>query len=242
MNLQELLDFINFIINKEQSGKYVSPSQYTLLLISGSYKFFKKYFDVPEEYQIGMPMSRIQWEITDVVREKLSRFWVAMDSVNALTLTQGFAEKPTNMFFTDYFTSPTGGVGSFRKGYQFDSQKNNVVTSPTEVNPIGTIRGGNLEFAPSSMETVNFYYLRRPLDPYFDFYVDDNDNVIYLKPGETSPASGATPASHASLSVELDWDIDCILDIIEIILEDIGVGINRSEIVQYANQKQVKGV
>lgn len=242
MNLQELFDFINFIINKEQSGKCITPSQYTLVLRKANYSFFKKYFDVPEEYQVGMPMSRIQWEITDVTKEKLSRFMVALDAANAnpLGLTSGFATKPTDMFFTDYFTSPSGGVGSFRKGYQFDSQKINCVTAPTEKHPIATIRGGNIEFAPSSMETVNFYYLRRPLDPNYDFYLDEDDNIIYLPPGETSPTTG-TPADHDSESVELDWNVDCIWDIVEIILEDVGVGINRGEIVQYANQKQVKG-
>lgn len=242
MTLQEILDFIYFIINKEQSGKFIKPDEFTGLLRSANYKFFKKYFGVPEEYQIGVPMSRIEWEITDVIKEKLSRFMVSLDEANgnALEVMNGFATKPSDMFFADYFTSPSGHPGSFRKGYQFDSQKQNPVTSPTERNPIATVRADMIEFAPDTMANVNFYYLRRPNEPKYDFYVDTNDNVVYLAPGETSPSDG-TPANHVSTSVELDWDIDCIWDIIEIILEDVGIGINRAEVIQYANQKQIKG-
>lgn len=243
MNLQELLDFLNFIINKEQSGRFINPKEYTRVLQRSSYTFFKKYFDVPEEYQVGMPQSRIQWEITDTVKEKLSRFMVQMDLANAnrLQLTNGFATKPTDMFYMDYFISPEGGVGRLRKGYQMDKAKQSRLVPPTTAKPVATERGDRFEFAPNTMAEVDFYYLRRPNDPVFDYYLDQNDNIIYLPPGQTSPSTG-NPANHVSTSVELDWDVDCIWDIAQIILQDFGIGINRAEIVQYATQKESRGL
>lgn len=235
MNLQSFLNFLNFIINKEQSGRFISPTEFTLLLQVANYKFFKKYFDVPEEYQVGVPMSRIQWEITDVVKEKLSRFMVE----TTIVLTNGVGAKPADMFFEDYFTS-SSGLGRILKGYEFEKAKNNAVTKPTESYPAATIKNTTIEVAPSTLTSITFNYLRRPNEPIFDYYVDTNDNIVYLAPGETSPADG-TPANHLSTSVELDWDIDCIWDIAYYILEDIGMGINRETIVQYANNKQIKG-
>ena len=243
MNLQEIYDFIGFIINKEQSGKYISPNEFTSLLRAANYRFFKKYFDVPEEYQVGMPISRIQWELTDTVKRKLSRFMESNDEANgnALAVTNGFATLPTDMFFHDYFAS-SKGLGRILKGYQFNSIKNNPVTFPTEDRPIATVRNNTtIEIAPNTLTKVDFYYLRRPKDPKYDFYVSAQGKTVYLAPGETSPSTGV-PANKASESVELDWDQDCIWDIIALILEDVGMSITRGEVVQYANQKQATGV
>jgi hypothetical protein len=239
MNLGDVLDFINFIINKEQSGKFISPREFTLMLRHANYKFFKKYFDVPEEYQVGQPLSRIQWEITAVAKKKLRRFMVALDSTGVSIDSEGFFTIPLDMFFYDFFSSTTG-VGRFVKGYEFDSILHNSITFPTQKRPIATIKGLEVKFAPADIIIDTFNYLRYPEEPNFDFYVDVNDNVIYLEPGQTSPPTG-TPPSHLSESVELDWDVECIWDIIQYILEDVGLGINRAEVIQYANNRQTTG-
>ena len=241
MNLQDLLDFLNFIINKEQSGRFISPREFTLLLREANYKFFKKYFDVPEEYQIGNPMSRIEWELTDVVKEKLSRFMTELSfkNNNPLAVSNGIAQKPADMFFEDYFAS-SSGLGRILKGYEFEKISRNPVTGPTEDYPIATIKSNTIQVAPETITAISFHYLRRPEEPNFDYYVDENDNIIYLEPGETSPTTG-NPANHPSESVELDWDVDCIWDIAYIILENMGIGINREQVIQYAQTKQIKG-
>jgi len=242
MNLFDLLDFINFIINKEQSGKHIDPQQFTLLLKRANYKFFKKYFGVPEEYRPGMAMASIQWEITDTIKDKLSKFMVSMDDDggNPMVLTNGRAAKPADYFFRDYFSTTTG-TGRFLKGYQFSNSLKNSVTFPTEKNPIGKLEGDQFVFAPNTLNKVNFYYLRRPLDPFFDSYLDEDDNMVYLAPGETSPGT-AIPPNKLSESIELEWDQDCLHDIVEYILQDIGVGINRNDIAQYAQQNKTLGV
>jgi len=239
MTLNDVLDFINFIINKEQSGKFISPWEFTLMLRNASYKYFKRYFDVPEEYQVGQPLSRIQWEITSVAKKKLRRFMVTLGADDVTIDDDGFYEVPEDMFFYDYFSSSTG-VGRFVKGYEFDSIENNSVTFPTEKRPIATVRGDSIQFSPATITIGTFSYLRYPDEPYYDYYVDENDNLIYLAPDDTSPSTG-TPPNHASESVELDWDVECIWDIIQYILEDVGIGINRAEVIQYATNRKTTG-
>ncbi len=239
MNLQDVFDFINFIINKEQSGKYITPREFTLLLRNASLVFFKRYYDVPEEYQVGQPLSRIQWELTTAAKKKLKRFMAISDT---LPDSDGYLTSPSNMFYPDYFSTSTG-VGRFVKGYEFDSILTNPVTFPTEKRAIATERSNTvIEFAPKDLSVLNFHYLRIPNEPTYDFYIDADDNIVYLRPDETSPSTGATPANKASESVELDWDIECIWDIIQIILENVGIAINRGEVIQYANTKQTKGI
>lgn len=236
MNLQEFLIFLNYIINKEQSGKFISPNEYSLLLQRGSLKYFKKYFDVPEEYQIGMPMSRIQYEITDTVKKKMARF---MKSATKDDLGMGWsnvANIPTDLFQFDFFEY-TNGVGRQVKGYQYKKLINSSIKAPTESKPIMAIINNQMNFNPRPDDGFLFHYLRYPNTPNYDFYVDDNDNIIYLPPGSTVPQD-----NRASTSVELDWDIESIWDIAELILQDIGMSINRGEVIQYANQRETEGV
>lgn len=236
MNLRDVFDFINFIINKEQSGKYISAREFSLLLQHASLKYFKRYFDVPEEYQVGQPLSRIQWELTTTAKKKLTRFFKSA----SVTITNSQANYPSDIFYVDYFTTSTG-VGRILKGYQFDSIKNNPITMPTEKRAIATLRDNHIEFAPSSLSSVMLHYLAYPDTPNYMTYVDTNDNEVYLPPGQMSPADG-TPANTLSTSVELDWDIESVWDIIQIILEDVGIGVDRADVIQYANTKQIKGV
>lgn len=242
MNLQEVFDFINFIINKEQSGKFISPEEFTLLLRNNSIKFFKKYYDVPEEYQVGQPLSRIQWEITIAAKKRLQRFMITASAANGNALTvdsDGFADLPDDIFYYDYFNTDLG-VGRIVKGYEFDSISQNPITFPTDKRPIATIRNTKIQFLPTNLTNLQFHYLRYPNEPNYDYYIDQNDNVIYLAPGETSPPTG-TPPNKPSESVELDWDTESVWDIIQYILEDVGIGVDRGDVIQYANNKQVKG-
>lgn len=242
MNLQDVFDFINFIINKEISGKFISPREFTLLLQNNSFKYFKKFYDVPEEYQVGAPLSRIQWELTTTAKKKLQRFQVTASQANGNALTvdaNGYANMPSDIFYVDYFNNDQG-VGRIVKAHVFDDIKTNPITSPTKRDPIATIKQNRLQFAPQPDNTLEFHYLKYPATPNFDFYTDTNDNVVYLPPGTTSPADG-TPANHTSTSVELDWDDESIWDIIDYMLDDIGMGVDRADVVQFANTNQAKG-
>ena len=242
MNLQDIFNYINFIINKEMSGKFISPNEFTLLLQNNSFKYFKKFYDVPEEYQVGAPLSRIQWELTTTAKKKLQRFQVTRSTTNGNALAfdpLGFSSIPDDVFYIDYFNNDTG-VGRFIKAHVFDSVRTNPITMPTKKYPVGTIKSNRLQFNPVPDDTFEFHYLRYPEVPFYDFYTDANDVVHYLAPNETSPAD-ATPANKASESVELDWDDESVWDIIDYILDDIGMGIDRPDVVQFANQSQVKG-
>lgn len=235
MNLQDVFDFINFIINKEQSGKYITPREFTLLLRHANFKYFKKYYDVPEEYQVGQPLSRIQWELTTTAKKRLARFMTSATVVygdvpqtpDATTIyidTNGVGTYPTNMFYYDFFATASG-IGRFVKSYEFESIKTNPVTFPTASRPIATWREQQIHFASGDAQITQFHYLRYPNTPNYAFTVSAADVVTY----------------DPDNSTELDWDEESIWDIIQMILEDAGMGIDRAEVIQYANNRITKG-
>jgi hypothetical protein len=74
INVNEVYQYIEFLSRKAQSGGTFTPNEFNLVLPRVVKDLFRKYYGVPEEYQVGHPEPHIGADNTQLVRDYLSVF------------------------------------------------------------------------------------------------------------------------------------------------------------------------
>jgi len=223
MNLQEILDFINYVSNKEQSGKTFSPNQFNTLLPIVSTELFKQKYKHFEDTQ----------EITD----DLSAFkvWMGKDGVMPLEIdSNGYALLPTDYFhyssilYKQVTSNPDCSISIKNRPVdiltdaQWDSRLSCPITQPSLKYPIANFQNNFIRFAPKNIGFVDFVYLKEPIIPVYAYTIDSlTDAVVY------DPIN----------SVQLDWGDDSHIEICNLLLVKIGINLKEANLFQYATMK-----
>lgn len=74
ISTNEVYQYIEFLSRKAQSGGTFTPNEFNLVLPRVVNDIFRKYYGVPEEYQVGHPEPHIGADNTQLVRDYLSTF------------------------------------------------------------------------------------------------------------------------------------------------------------------------
>jgi hypothetical protein len=264
VNNYNLLSFINYCANKEQSGNTISPVEFTQLLQVCNLKYFKKKVGVPEEYQPGMPLPRQQFEITQSNSDSLSPFKKFMGEYNTDPLyidANGYSPLPDDYFyhsacsFLDAVNNPDCSptikprIVEVLTDAQWDAVTSSVIRPPSRKYPVMNYQSHFIRFAPIDLGQVQFIFLRYPTNPYYDYFIDSNGAYIYLEEGESHTlqpgeegSAGQTSGIVVSLSKELEWNEVGKLDIANLVLQHIGINLREGQLFQYADKVLKEGV
>lgn len=254
MTLKEIFDYIYFISNKEQVGNAFNIDKFNIVLKAVDLQFFKKKYGLPENYQVGQPLSNISYEVTNQITDDLSHLKVIMgDNVTPKLIvnTDGYATLPDNYIHCSYLLY-TENDESNTILVCTDAEWSNIVSStlkkPSKENPICNFTGGKIRFRPKNIGYVDFAYLRLPLPAHYDYYISANLEHIYLPPNTTHTllpneegSAGQTTGTVTSLSRELEWGNDLHLDICNFILSLIGINLRESDLAQWSESKLKNG-
>lgn len=83
INVNEIKQYTEFLAKKWQSGAIFTPDQFNLTIPNVVRSLVRKYYGIPEQYQVGNPMPAIAMDITQLVVDYLSALKQSMDlSVN----------------------------------------------------------------------------------------------------------------------------------------------------------------
>ncbi len=256
MTLDDLLKYVNYISNKENSGNTLSIEEYNTLLPVLSQKYFKKKYSVPEEFRVGMPFSRESYEITQSIIDSMHQFKKVMGVDTGLLSvnSSGIAQLPSDYMHVSsaYVQSVTSNADctndidyksiEFLTDAEYTYRLGSSIIQASEY-PVATIRKDYIQFLPKDIKYVNMTYLRTPNTPYYDSYIKiSTEEEIYLAPGETSPSTDASPAGKVSTSVELEYEDIDIIDIASILLDMISVNISDNRLKQFAKEMKITGV
>lgn len=234
MTLHEILKVINTISGEKLKGKVLTPEQYQIIIKQASLKHFKKKVGLPEEYQPGAPLPRQAYEITNLITMYLSPFKVQMGKTGSVPMrvdSNGFADSPTNMYYpgTMQYNS-SAGIENIRRidivsDQEWVDRHEDALQVPTWRNPIANIQNGYIRFSPITDKFVEFVYLKYPADPVYA-YTQNEGYVEY----------------DSINSTELEWDEVNQIDIIYIILFDLGINIGKPEVMAIADKVKTEGV
>lgn len=246
----QIFDLVNVIIRKEKEGDTISPADFSDLLYMCSEEKANSDYSYYEQSQV----------ITDSLR--------SLSASTAVSLTVGvgdFITAITNASKT--YWHATGVVTSTREvqlltSLQYNDYKYSDLLAPTADFPVCKIFGDGIYVLPTSITTVNFEYFQKPNVPFYDYYIDANDNYQYIEPGTVytllsgeeyedkedgtifnTPGDtiGVKPTNDANnMSVALSFPRNERIQIIYMILEKIGIALNEQDAVQYGLAKEQK--
>ncbi len=231
-----IYNLLNTIIRKEKEGQTISPEQYTELLQMGSWE------KANADYN--------QYENTQVLTDSL-RLLERRDSV---TIGAGSADLPSDYWhlMNAYHNNSTNGgkeVTPFDivTDEEFIEYQHSDLVQPTTFYPILTVYDDKVEIVPTSITGVALRYLKKPDEPFFDYYIDADDNIQYLEPGQVYTLQadeeyrdGTTVGDVTSISVELDFPEGERVQVLYIILEKLGVSLNEADALEYGIAREQK--
>lgn len=235
MLIDTIYRWVNFMSNKAQSGA-ISPDEFNLCLDALYLEPMKIKVGLPEEYQVGMPVARQSYQVSQTITDDLQRFIVPTT----------ISKSPNG-----YFALPTNYVAFSSLRYyqviqpeQCDEQPividnsveivtdgelslrlTNSITPPTFDYPIGAFYDKGIKVFPKDIDSVGLTYLRQPLKPFRNYTITANDENIFNPIG----------------SVDLEYPEIMHNDFAVIVAKYFGINLKDGDLINFANQRQLTG-
>jgi len=242
MNVQEILNYVNFRLNKEQSGRSMTEDQYNLILQVINIEYMKWKYGLPEEYQPGSPIPRQFWEATQKITDDMRWAKVKMGGQEGGQMVidvNGIAQIPSDylhyssIWFNYLKNNKECGNPPSKKVYSvevlFDAQVGDRIThpvkGPTLKYPFCCFYNSYIEFWPKELGAVEFTYIRVPRTPVYAYTVV-NDEPVY----------------NAAGSVQLEWPVDCHADIANLIVNLASENLRDQFMNQVSEQRKERGI
>lgn len=239
-DLQYIINFVNFILNKEQTGRSVKPEEWNIIFPYVNFAYFKRKFGLTEEFKPGMPFSKSAWEVVQQITDSLGVFKVIMGDTNSPMIidSDGHADKPSDYLhvssirYIKVTNDANCGVDTRLTPIEIltDAEWAHVVGSrirPPSFNyPVAMFQNTYIQFLPKNLQYVEFTYLRTPVTPVYAYTLNaTTDEVTYNQSGST----------------QFEWEENDISDIIMMILEYCGLNLKEDRIVQLSELKKQTG-
>jgi hypothetical protein len=229
-------------LNKEQSGRSLTQDEFNRVIPVAVYEYFKQKIGLPEAYQVGMPLSPQQWQLTQKISDDCRHLLVWMGGPDKQMLkmdTYGVANVPTDYvaFSSCYFPqqykkncddTPTEKPRTieFLPDAVWADRLSSPVKKPTEKYPVAKWFGNKIQFAPSTLGYVHFTYLREPVEPFLAVTEDDNNDYVY----------------DAANSVQIEFPKICLPDIANMVLNTMAQQIQSPLFIQTSQQRKIQGI
>lgn len=210
----------------------IAPDRFKQLCVVVNLDLFKVKMGLPEDYQLGAPISRQYLDATQRLTDE-TRF--LKQRVAAQPVASGIVAFPANYFRFDamrygYQRQVDGAAKVIWKPVEmmtedeYSDRAGNSIKEPTVKNPVCLIRSDGIYVYPTAIPQVDFSYIRYPVDPVFD-YVQETGYIT----------EGASPT-------EYEWPKHLHRDLTMMILGYIGINIREQQLEQYAEQHKAQGV
>ena len=177
-------------------------------------RHFRSRLGLPEGYRTGSVTQAV--ETTRLNQTDLSPFLV----INDFTPVAGVVTISDTAYILDFYsdTSRSSDIISYQ---EISSRLRDPQTAPTTTDLVAYIINGGLMVYPTTLTKVYVVYYREPVDPVFRIQTNITTHEMEY---------------NSSGSTELEWDDGNKLDIMHMILNDMGINISRAEVTQYATK------
>jgi len=179
-------------INSDLYGGSFAIDEFNNIIALVNESFVKDKYD---EY-VAAGMSR-----QEILATKLM---TSLSTSAALTFAAGSADLPSDYLF--YKAIGYGASGSQVPGDVVEediwvNRQDNTITGPTTSHPIYRLTTTTIRVLPSTITTLTeLYYIKEPTTPFLDYYIDSNDNKVFLDAGATTVAVGAGETTRAGVA------------------------------------------
>lgn len=229
MTLLEIINIINFIVGDRSPDIGFTPKRFGQMLHIASLKHYKRKLGLPEEYQPGMPLPRQAFDITQKITEDMRGFKIELSGNNMLKFYNGKAAYPDRYYYPSSMSAvrEDGGMKkvTFVTDQRMDEMMGNYVDIPSYEYPVATFQNDYIQIAPESITKAKFVYLRLPEKPVYSVKVINGVSVY-----------------DSQNSTQFEWDEVNQIDIMAILLSDLGISLRREDVMQVAEKHKIQGI
>lgn len=207
-NLGDVVDYVSFILNKDQKGGRLNPSRIRTVIKAVNIEYLN---DIRAQYENNSVIS-------DDTRVVINTKGDAVIPTPLMTDVNGFVSLPDDyrhFSSLDYLKTVSGDCDNkptrinvpveMLTDSEFQTRMSSRLKGPSEKYPIGTIQNQRLHVLPAKKRRLALTYWKNPSTPYFD-YIVSNGSIVYLPPGEAHDGTNPEAVSGTlSRSVEFDW-------------------------------------
>lgn len=242
MDNGQIYEFVTTILRKEKEGSALTPERFNLMLQES---MWEKANDEYKKFELSQVL-------TDTLRQLKTEQQINISGTGEYDLS-GLTHDywhPSALYYDN--------VGDIRRieivtGLEWSERVTSSLLAPDYVYPICKFTrdaSGNyiIKFEPlTGFSTVTFDYLRKPTDPFYDYYYNANDELVYLQPGASYTLQageeyrdGTTSGTVNSISVELPFPEGDRLDVAYMILQKLGIPVKEQMAVEYGAAREAK--
>jgi hypothetical protein len=245
MKLNAVLDFVNFIIAKEQSGNILSPSKFNTLLTVVNLEMYNSKVQEAEMYanQNSIPFTQAlfgQKTLKEFHKKQSITFSSGIYTLSSLDFTFGYWGALNHIQFNRRKIELVSDN-------KLNDMRNNLLYDPIEFYPVATLINNSIYVYPSNITTAEFFYMTIPNSPVYDYYLDQYQNKVYLEAGadhllttgETGSAGQVSGQTVGSLTVELEWNELMHTDFCYELIKKLSPHLDKAQLYQYAQQEKV---
>lgn len=226
MTVEEIRQWVDFELNKNQTGGTLSPEEYNLCLSWANQEYFKIKYGLPEQYRPGMPLPAQAWSVTQENIDALSPFLTAKGGRDYPQLKidiDGRATIPSDYVHASSIRYNDLAVEILSNDV-VGNRLQSPITYPDKKYPICTFYSGYIQFYPKDLGYVNFDYLRMPETPVWAYTIV-NDVPVY----------------NPIASVQLEYAPIYHMDIANLIVSYAASNLRDQLAIQLAEQRKIQG-
>ncbi len=217
MTLYDILNIVNFLINEKRADRDV--------LTRGQ---FNRLIRVKN-------LEKFTYEVDQKNFGNLRPFTVVMGENNTMPMVidqNGLALKPNNYYMTRSISHSYLKNGQLRvapiplvEDEKWDDILSSSIEYPTREYPVANIKADYIRFRPKDLRYATFTYIQTPQTPEMAIKVINGYNQY-----------------DANNSSELQWDENLQVDLIDMLLRDLGISMKREDLVNIAENEEVKKI
>lgn len=256
-----LKNYVQYLAAKDVAGGYIPPDRWNEMLPIVVNKIVRKYYGPPEEYQPGMPLPKISYEITQLVSDYISQLKV--EAVLVIS-ANGKSTKPSD--YLHYSSLAVNKFISFTEEEKKDIEERKVLSRCCK-----TVQGKmeqSLNMVHSTWRPVTVVpeknrwayldsSLRKPTVRYpiavflgsdaIQFYPENlvAAHLTYIRYPLTAKwgytITGGIPVYDSATSVNVELPEICADELAVSILDRLGITIRERELVDWSRYIKERG-
>lgn len=179
MTLQEIFDYVNFVISKDVSGQVLDPVRFNTLLNAVNVEYFRAESD--KLLALSAQPSEVKetaYSLSPV--KKFVEEWITYACSSGVETVPVDFEVPLAM--TALINNRLKNVKIMTED-EFAVARTSLLQRDVTNNPVCVKRRNELKFYPPKIDKVYVTYLRMPQTPYYDYCLDSDDNIIEMPVG-----------------------------------------------------------
>lgn len=180
MDHGSIYSYLNYLRRKDPIGGSISIPEYNRIAEIAAFKYFKKIFGLPEQYQKGAKDPIFGFGLNTIAEEKIRPLKVLPTSL--VVDSNGYADYPPNYFRKSacgYDHVVQGGttrpiVVTFGNDDYFKEREVSSIDPPSLIDPVGNLHATKIRFLPKSLQgtDIKLEYIKFPTVPVMGYVPD----------------------------------------------------------------------